>query len=67
MEVSMEVLEALETKVVDLEAKGLAGWEEAGAEEDMVPTLETWVEGATADPEAVLFFSFPTFLRSWPM
>ena len=41
MEVLVEALEALETKVVDLEAKGLAGWEEVGAEGDMGQTLET--------------------------
>ena len=41
MEVLVEALEALETKVVDLEAKGLAGWEEVGAEEDMGLILET--------------------------
>ena len=67
MEGSMEVLEALETKAVGLGAKGLAGWEEVGAEEDMGPTLETWVGGALADLVAVLFFSFPTYPRSWPM
>ena len=67
MEVSMGVLEALETRAVGLGAKGLVGWEEVGAEEDMGPTLETWVVGATEDPVAVSCFSFPTSLRSCPM
>ena len=67
MEVSMEALEALETKAVGLGAKGLVGWEEVEAEEDMGPTLETWVAGAPEDLVAVSFFSFPTSLRSSPM
>lgn len=67
MEVSMGVLEALETRAVGLGAKGLVGWEEVGAEEDMGPTLETWGAEAPAVPVAVLFSSFPTSLRSCPM
>ena len=67
MEVLVEALEALETKVVDLEAKGLAVWEEVGAEGDMGQTLETWVVGAVVDLVAVSFFLFPTSPKSLPM
>ena len=67
MEVLVEVLEALEIKVVDLEAKGLAGWEEVGAEGDMGQTLETWVVGAVVDLVDVLFFLFQTSPKSLPM
>jgi len=63
----VEVLGASETKVVDLEVKGLAEWEEVAAEEVMEQTLETWVVEAAVDLVAVSFFLFQTFPRSWPM
>ena len=67
MEVLVEALEALGTKVVDLEGKGLAVWEEVGAEGDMGQTLETWVVGAVVDLVDVLFFLFQTSPKSLPM
>ena len=66
MEVLVVVLGALETKAVDLGVKALAGWE-AVLEEDMETILETWVVGLGVALVAVLFFLFPTSLRSWPM
>ena len=66
MEVLVVVLGALATKAVDLGVKALDGWE-AVLEEDMETILETWVVGLAVDLVAVLSFSFPTSLRSWPM
>ena len=68
MEALVVVLGALETKAVDLGVKALAKWEVVLLGEDMETTLETWVvELAVVDLVAVLSFSFPTSLRSWPM
>ena len=66
MEVLVVALGALETKAVDLGVKALAGWEVV-LEKDMETILETWVVGLGVALVAVLFFSFPTSLRSWPM